>query len=147
MSLWILTSLWSISSLLLACALFFLTRAARRWMQRVDALLQNMQADILRIRETTERMQAVLVGLAALNERVVQAVDAQEQAKEELWTGSWLPTDQMQADFERNLKISEDRAISTSHPSIRYSSQPSPTSRDGSPRVPLIRPAKPTGPR
>src|SRR5262249_10623011 len=143
MSVWLW---WSILSLgLIANAI--LTFWCLRLLREVMSLTRQIEANALLLRKVAADTQASLVHLAASSGRVVAALDAKAETEQELWTGVFLPDDRSQADFERSLKISEDRAISTSHPRVQYSSRPSPGSPSGSPREPLIRPARPSGPR
>ena len=63
---------------------------------------------------------------------------------EPLWLGAFLPTDAHAAMLERQVRESEDHAISSAGP-IRYSSRPSATSGRGSAREPSTQRPKGSG--
>src|SRR5437879_549764 len=62
----------------------------------------------------------------------------------EWWTGAFLPTDQAAAQIERQVRDSEDHAISATEP-IRFSSRPSSGSGRTSRREPSTQRRNPSG--
>lgn len=102
--------------------------------------MMSLNLAVTQLGQAIASHQADLKTLENQSQSLLAWIDAEKKKSAGLWLGAFLPTDQSAADLEKQIRDSEDRAISATLPAS-YSPRDSRSSRSESLRT-SIRPAR-----